>query len=244
MSTFSIEGPLQAWIARNGRTLKVKSRGSGLQVVLAEMDGERVYFEQAQNATAARGLERVVNIYQAVTHACLPPLWGFWSASDGPTLVYKAVPAERVGPRFLELPLWQREHALEKIFELHSQLAARGFVSCGFNQRSLLYDFERQQIYLTRLQQYRGRPFRLWTRQPTTTFSAPEEKRQGGRLDQRTTVFHLGKAAALLLGESGEHVDRATRESKRHRFSQVSQFVLTRRRLKKSLVPAPVSAEP
>jgi serine/threonine-protein kinase len=43
----------------------------------------------------------------------------------------------------------------------------------------------------------------------STRFMAPEEFQLGARIDERTTVFSLGRAAFVFLGERGTPPQRA-----------------------------------
>jgi len=225
MPTFSLGCALEPWIEQSGRVLE-SWRKRDVVALVAEMDGRRAFFRRARTPAAAAGLGRVVDIYQALRHPCLPPLWGHWKAADGPTLVYEWVDGESLAEptRFRQLPYDERRAALASVFDLHLALANRGFVSCGFDLGSLRYDYAARRIWVSGLDDYRLGAFRNWrTRQGPC--AAPEETRRGGRLDERTTVYHLGRAAQLLLDDESPAVEQATHRAPAARQPRVGQLV-------------------
>lgn len=226
MPTFSLGSALEPWIQQSGRVIESWPRRDSVALV-AEMDGRRAFFRRARTPAAAAGLARVVDLYGALRHPALPPLWGHWEATDGPTLVYEWVEGESLADpaRFLELPAPERKKAVEAIFELHLALANRGFVSCGFGPGALLYDYGTKHLWVTDLDDYRPGPFRNW-RPRQGPWSAPEEGRRGARLDERTTVYHLGRAAQELFPEgAGPTLEQATRSDPKARLQRVGQLV-------------------
>jgi len=71
---------------------------------------------------------------------------------------------------------------------------------------AIIYDFENQQVHLCDLDSYRPGPYRLDRDRQcgSTHFMAPEESKRGATIDERTTVFTLGRAAFVFLSE-GQH---------------------------------------
>lgn len=225
MPTFTLGCELEPWIQQGGHVLASWPKRDSVALV-AEMDGRRAFFRRARTAAAAAGLARVVDLYQAVRHPALPPLWGHWQATDGPTLVYEWVEGEslRDPQRFLRLSQAERRAALDTVFDLHLALANRGFVSCGFGPGSLLYDYEARRMWVTGLEDYRLGAFRNW-RPRQGPFAAPEEGKRGARLDERTTVYHLGCAAQLLLEDHHPAIEQAVSSAPSQRQPRVGQLV-------------------
>ena len=90
------------------------------------------------------------------------------------------------------------------------------------------------------LGEYRDGPFVLEMDRNygSTCFMAPEEFQRGATIDQVTTVFNLGRAATVLLGDGTESMDawrgsnrlkdvgtRATNAERSQRHQSVREFV-------------------
>ena len=223
---FSIDGPLEGWISRAGRVVRTLRHGDpGCVCFLAVIDERRVFVRQARTEAARQALDRVVHVYERVRHPALPPLWGYWMASDGPFVLFDWVKGERLaspihvlagtgrhepdGPhaRFRGLPLHQALNALDVVLDLHQDLAQRGFVSGDFSDSSILYDFQGMRPWVVHLDEFREEPLQT-TAEPrcgSPLFLAPEESDPNQCPDERTSVFHLGRTALMLLGDgSGE----------------------------------------
>lgn len=153
----------------------------------------------------------------------LPRLFNAVASPHGPMLVYEWVSGEsvrtaierRADPRssfqrFRHLPLNALVDALDHVFRIHVALAERGWIANDFYDGAMLYDFERCQIHLIDLDLYRRGPFtndmgRLFG---STRFMAPEEFERGATIDERTTVFTMGRAVQLFVDcEIDAHVD-------------------------------------
>lgn len=275
---FSIHGPLEGWIARSGHVARSLRHGDpGCVSLLAVLDGRRVFVRQARTEAARQALDRVVRVYEKVRHRALPPLWGYWMASDGPFVLFEWVKGERLaspihvlagtgrqepgGPhaRFRALPLREALAALDVVLDLHQELAHRGFVSGDFSDSSLLYDFQGKRPWVVHLDEFREGPLEV-TPEPrcgSPLFVAPEESHRGHRLDERTSVFHLGRTALVLLGDgSGEIagwrgprilqavVERATSADPDDRYLHVRDFVAAWRRETATLADAPLALPP
>jgi serine/threonine-protein kinase len=81
-------------------------------------------------------------------------------------------------------------------------------VAVDFYDGCLIYDFARRTIRLCDLDSYRPGPYVLDRDRQygSTRFMAPEEFAKGATVDERSTVFTLGRAAFVLLsrGPRGE----------------------------------------
>ena len=95
----------------------------------------------------------------------------------------------------------ERLAAARALLDLHVALAARGWVTGDFYDGCLIYDFARQRIHVFDLDNYRvgayqnemGRMF------GSTRFMAPEEFELGRTIDERTTVFAMGRTLSIFL---------------------------------------------
>ena len=125
------------------------------------------------------------------------------------------------------------------VFDAHVEVARRGFVAVDLYDGCFLYDFERGSLRLFDLDEYRPGPFVVeGDRLPgSTRFMAPEEQQRGATIDERTTVFNLGRVARVLLDE-GDNTGRfrgpaplhavaeqATEPRPSSRFATVAAFV-------------------
>lgn len=166
-------------------------------------------------------MERAEALHRTIKHPALPPLLGTGASLEGPFHVYEAVSGEvlydyvtmqgdaaRRHPdsahaRFRSLPVDHILNALDTVFERHVTLADAGLAAIDFYDGSILYDFERDRVWLYDLDEYRPGPFVLEeSRLPgSRRFMAPEEFVRGARIDQRTSVFTLGRMAVVLLGD-------------------------------------------
>jgi hypothetical protein len=141
--------------------------------------------------------------------------------------------------RFRSQPVRLVLDALAAIFDAHLQVVHNGFVSVDLYDGGFIYDFEQRIMRLCDLDEYRPGPFVVETdRLPGSgRFMAPEDWQRGATIDERTTVFHLGRCAQVLLASVDEPqtwrastklaavAERATAPHPVERFSSVSDFV-------------------
>ena len=167
-------------------------------------------------------LRNAAALARSLSHRALPAFHNLVESPDGPLLVYDWVdgrllrvePEERTRPgssfyQFVHQPSEEILVALDEIFDVHDRLAERGWIACDFYDGSVIYDFERKAVHLVDLDLYKQSPFdndmgRMFG---SSRFMAPEEFELGARIDERTTVFTMGRAAAVFL--AGGEVDRA-----------------------------------
>ncbi|MET0413560.1 MAG: hypothetical protein ABW217_19790 [Polyangiaceae bacterium] len=137
-------------------------------------------------------------------------------SAHGPLLVYdwesgelvRTASAARTDPasafmRFKALPLATLARALSAVFRVHSQVCARGWVACDFYDGALMSHFETHALKLVDLDMYHEGPFindkgRMFG---SDRFMAPEEFELGARIDEKTTVFTMGRCITVFLGE-------------------------------------------
>jgi len=190
-------------------------------------------------------LRNAVAIARAVTHRALPRLHDVIESPAGPLLVYDWFDGELLGvpsaqrddpassfQRFRALPAPTIANTLTVIYELHAELARAGWVAVDFYDGSLMYDFTAHELRVIDLDMYHRGPFTnpMGRMFGSTRFMAPEEFELGARIDERTTVFALGRAASVFLGERGTPAQRAaaTRACSpdpSRRFASVADFL-------------------
>lgn len=153
---------------------------------------------------------------RAVSHPALPALRGVTQSAWGPMLIYEWAPGEpvrvpearRTDPqgafqRFRRLPLGELTAAIGAILDAHLELCRAGWVACDFYDGSIIYDFAARTTWLIDLDNYHRGPFtnEMGRMFGSTRFMAPEEFERGARIDERTTVFTLGRMISVFLGD-------------------------------------------
>ena len=188
-------------------------------------------------------LRNAVRLARSVTDAALPMLRNVIESADGPLLVYDWVNGELVGTsgprradptsafaRFLALDARERVAALDVVFRLHVKLAQHGWIASDFYDGSLIYEFAHRRVHVVDLDSYRDAPFtnEMGRMFGSSRFMAPEEHELGARIDERTTVFTMGRTIAQFLSPGGETIDelisRACQPDPRRRFGSVAEF--------------------
>ncbi|WP_406126185.1 serine/threonine protein kinase [Streptomyces sp. NBC_00989] len=207
-------------------------------------DGESWFVKEATTAAAQASLDGAWEFHRAVRHpAIVPQLRRIAVAGSGRTAV--VMPWRHgeslYGParaRFRALPLASVHRAVDRILDAHLAVEAARMVAVDLYDGAFLYDFGGDVLHLIDLDEYRPGPFFLQgDRLPgSARFMAPEEWHRGARIDIRTTVYALGRAARLLLdagdgerawrGSAGQLavLERATRSDPAERFAGVREF--------------------
>jgi serine/threonine-protein kinase len=129
--------------------------------------------------------------------------------------------------------------ALDVVYELHAELAQSGWIAVDFYDGCMIYDFARREMHLVDLDNYRDAPStnNMGRMFGSTRFMAPEEFELGAPIDERTTVFTMGRTAAALLSDGTldrlpfrgsdalhEVVRRACRSDRSERFPSMAEF--------------------
>ena len=161
-------------------------------------------------------LRNAVRLRRNCNHRTLPALHQVIESPNGPLLVYQWVDGAlirvdavmRSDPqstfqRFRRLPSHKIIRALDLIYELHYQLAQLGWIAVDFYDGCLIYDFNNQDLHIVDLDNYCETPFinEMGRMFGSSRFMAPEEFERGARIDGRTTVFTMGRTAAVLLSD-------------------------------------------
>jgi serine/threonine-protein kinase len=178
-----------------------------------EYGGRRWFVKRGTTDIARGSLARAVAFHAAVRHDSIVAPDKVLGSPDDPVLVYPWCDgvvlshstirgSDRTGlARFQGLPRELVVAALNEILDAHVAVIAAGMVAVDFHDGCLLYDFDRHRMHLIDLDEYRPGPFTLEAdRLPgSTRYMAPEEFVRGAAIDERTTVFALGRAIWHLL---------------------------------------------
>jgi serine/threonine protein kinase, bacterial len=199
-----------------------------------------------------RLLRNAIDLARSCDHPALPALLNVIEAADGPMLVYRAAPGELIaGPaelradpasayqRFARLPAAAQLPVFDTLIDLHRALAGLGWVACDLYDGCLIVDFGTLTLHVVDLDTYRRGPSRndMGRMFGSSRFMAPEEFELGALLDQRTTVFTLGRMAwhftTRLTEDAGSFdgppglaavIARAVRPAPEDRFPTVAAF--------------------
>lgn len=181
---------------------------------------ERWFVKHTEHAEGIGYLENAIRFHDAISHVAIIPVEGAFRTNhglatvspwrDGEILNDPFVPnglpyrhARSTLSRFRALPAQEILAILDTIIDAHLEVTGRGFVAVDFYDGCILYDFARRVAHLCDLDLYRPGPFllerdRQWG---SRRFMAPEEFQRGAIIDERTTVFTLGRAAFVFLGD-------------------------------------------
>ncbi len=215
----AIHQPIEAYLGRIGRVFRVFDRqDSGCVSYGVEVAGERWFVKAPTTAESAVPLGRAIAFHAAVRHPAIIPLRNVIDVAGAPALVYpwacgevlyhatrpprmsRADPASAIA-RFRREPIAAVEGVLDDVLDAHLAVARAGFVAVDLYDGCVIYDLAARRAVLCDLDEYRPGPFVVeGDRLPgSTRYMAPEEHRRGARIDERTTVFNLGRAIRLLL---------------------------------------------
>ncbi len=203
-------------------------------------------------------LRNAIRLSDSVRHPLLPPLYRVIESPEGPMLVYPwqdgellGVPRERRDDplssfqRFRSLPAAEILSCLSALFDLHVRLAEAGWIAGDFYDGSLLYDFRSKRLWVIDLDFSRDEPNtngrgRMFG---GSRFMAPEEYEMGARIDERTTVYVMGRAALVFLPDGlpapREVAAKACAPARDARFATMAAFFQAWQEAIPALVSAP-----
>jgi serine/threonine protein kinase len=218
-----IEVPLDDFLPTVGRVVRrFGERGdSRTTIVGVETDAGPVVVKHATDQESVGWLESAIRFHAAVVHRWITPIIHHVRTPAGLAIVqpwavgevlhdpFDPTVPERDAPgspyqRFLALPVPEIIEALTQLIEAHLAVAEAGFVAVDLYDGCLIYDVDHQQLSLIDLDLYRPGPYVLDADRQygSTTFMAPEEWQRGATIDERTTVYTLGRFILVLLGAS------------------------------------------
>jgi serine/threonine-protein kinase len=201
-----------------------RTQDSGNVSFGVEADGERWFVKTAGDPASTAFLshpariallENAVRLARDFAHPAIPALRAVGASTWGPMLIYDwaegellHAPAERRSDpesafqRFRRLPADEIAQVIGEVIGAHAGLCGRGWVACDFYDGAMMYDFAARRLSLFDLDTYSRGPFtnEMGRMFGSDRFMAPEEFEKGARIDERTTVFNLGRCAAEFLG--------------------------------------------
>jgi serine/threonine-protein kinase len=226
-----------------------ENQDSGCLWYGVESDGALWFVKTAIEESAVDSLSRAASLHAAVTHPhIVAPVEIIREGGKVRTLVFPWIDgtvlnhatidgSDRSGlERFRQIPVAEVEAALSAILDAHLGIVDAGFVAVDLYDGCFLYDFDRSNMWLIDLDEYRPGPFTLEEeRLPgSERYMAPEEWVRGATIDERTTVYALGRTLHHLLdseqgwrgrGSQRKVVDRATEMDPGERYQDVDSLV-------------------
>ncbi|HET6698398.1 MAG TPA: serine/threonine-protein kinase [Nocardioidaceae bacterium] len=199
------------------------TQDSGNVSWLVESEGERLFVKSAgvpgppvagapvpyfDHAGRVRLLRNAAELARSCDHPALPTLLNVIESPVGPALVYEAAPGDlirvpsdqRDAPesayqRLAHLPAPAMFTVFDALIDVHADLAAAGWVAGDLYDGCLIVDFPSASLTVIDLDSYRRGPTTndMGRMFGSSRFMAPEEHELGARIDQRTTVFTLGR---------------------------------------------------
>ena len=182
-----------------------------------EIAGQRYFVKTAglvdddtpclDHAARIETLRNAARLAQSCNHPTLPTLRHVIESPAGPMLLYDWVEGELVRnalQKVRSLPVDELVALLSDVYDLHVDLAERGWIANDFYDGSMIYDFSRLKVHVVDLDTCHRGPFtnRMGRMFGSTRFMAPEEFKLGAAIDERTTVFALGRTAAVILSDN------------------------------------------
>ncbi len=177
-----------------------------------EVAGRSWFVKSAITRDAAASLANAVEVHERCRHRAIvspvrvfkePKLTLVYPWRHGTVLNHATIAGSDRGAleRFRHLPVDVIERAVGVVLDAHVEIAACGLVAVDFYDGCLLHDFDNDEIWLIDLDDYRPGPFVVDAdRLPgSTSYMAPEEFARGAVIDERTTVFNLGRMLHHLL---------------------------------------------
>lgn len=226
-NTFRIDCPPEEYLRSTGSIFAIfDQQDSGNVSYGVELDGVRRFVKTAGNPDLDLPhldlqqrwalLRNAARLGEAYQHHALPQLHTVIESPHGPVLVYGWADGELLGVtrdrrddpasafyRFRHLPTERIAAALDAVVDVHDLLGRAGEVAADFYDGCLIYDFAAHRLAVIDLDNYRPGPFRneMGRMFGSTRFMAPEEFVKGATIDQRTSVFTIGRTILVMLGD-------------------------------------------
>jgi serine/threonine protein kinase len=241
--------PVPSWVHRIGEVFAVfDQQDSGCVSYGVRVGDEQLFVKTPSTDAAAASLRSAVRFHGAVRHRVINPVLQVVPRDHAPVLVMPwfdgellrhgirdGLPHDGAWTRFRLQPVATVESVVDDLIDAHRAVVDAGFLAVDLYDGSMMYDFDRHELRLVDLDDYRPGPFVAHDRLPgSSRFMAPEEWGGGSTIDERTTVFVLGRAIRLLLGgdedawrgsdEQLSVVQRATEADPTDRFATVADL--------------------
>jgi serine/threonine-protein kinase len=260
MSTTSIggePGAVRAYAESCGDVFAVFEMQDSGCVSYGVASGDRRWFVKGPTTSdAADRVAAVAAFHARVRHAVIVRPIEITDVDGLPVLRYPWVDGETLyhatterhgrqvrGPgsahdRFRKLPVEQIVFAVDAVYSAHVEISREGYVAVDLYDGCLHYDFDRRRMRLVDLDEYRRGPVRVpeVLLPGSSRFRSPEEQVAGATVDERTTVYALGRLAQILLDEGDDEgrwrasddlavvADRATEADPADRYETVAEL--------------------
>jgi serine/threonine-protein kinase len=209
--------------------------------------GHRWFVKTATTAEASTSLENAIRVHDVCHHPSVvspvrvfrsPRLTLVYPWRNGVVLNHATIAGSDRSAlqRLRQLPVGVIERSIGVVLDAHVEVVRSGLVAVDFYDGCLIYDFDRDEMWLIDLDEYRPGPFVVDVdRLPgSTSYMAPEEFVRGAVIDERTTVFNLGRIVEHLL--TSDHgwrgtdqqrliVDAATDPNRARRYDTVAALL-------------------
>lgn len=204
---------------------RVDSRSVVLGIEAA--GGHRYIVKHAVDHAAVAWLQSARRFHADVRHPAIPTVLhqvetahGFalveeWGAgeilADGyDDAVLPPDHADSACQRFLRLDVDKIAAAIDQLIDAHIAVVDAGYVAVDLYDGCVLYDFATARLALVDLDHYRPGPYVLDVDRQfgSASYMAPEEFCRGATIDERSTVFTLGRMALVYLGCARKAVAR------------------------------------
>lgn len=216
----------------------------------------RWFVKLAPSAATAALLRSAARFHAAVRHPVILAPVAFADLSSRAAIVYPWVPGavlyhptrshhpSRTDPAspmraFRAQPLAIVARVLDDILDAHLAVAAAGYLAVDFYDGCMLYNPHTTEVRLIDLDHYQPGPFTVGPLllPGSTRYLSPEERTAGAVVDQRTTVYTLGRTGLILMDEGDSEqawrgtpaqqkiLTRATNSDPAKRYNSVAQFV-------------------
>ena len=150
-------------------------------------------------------LRNAVDLYRDCPHPALPTLHRVIESDHGPLLFLEWCDGDLVRAHlggFRQCPTARILTVIDTVFSVHLALGERDWVAEDFYDGCLIHDAAAERTRIIDLDTYhRGPCINPGRRFGSSRFMAPEESLAGAMIDQRTTVFTLGRTLSVLLAD-------------------------------------------
>ncbi len=180
----------------DGRRYFVKTAG--------RPDDDRSYLDHSGRVSLLRN---AVRLAESSDHRTLPKFHQFVESSSGPMLIYDWVEGENVRnclDRVRSLAVSEVTQLVTEVYDLHCELTCLGWIANDFYDGAMIYDFRSNRLHVMDLDSYNTGSFinSMGRMFGSSRFMAPEEFELGATIDERTTVFTMGRTAAVLMSDN------------------------------------------
>ena len=194
-----------------------RTQDSGNVSYGVEVDGRRYFVKTAgrpddntsylDHSGRVSLLLNAVRLAESSNHRTLPNFHQVVESDWGPMLIYDWVEGELVRScldRVRSLSVSEVGHLVTEVYDLHRELASLGWIANDFYDGAMIYDFRSHNVHVIDLDSYHMGSFTnsMGRMAGSSRFMALEEFELGATIDERTTVFTMGRTAAVLMSDN------------------------------------------